>query len=318
MKPVGEEVVNMATTSALPTTPQTEGHQGTAGEVNGFISPSEEAPRAPQLNAVHDGSAATPRAPPGKPATAAPLERPTSLQAGQQPEKDATSPTDRIQAQPPVKGDHKPQCLPTNSFSLDSAETSVISPSSLSDSDLLEAAFDGTSSPTPEQPADLSVNVHIKDVTDMDTTQSVENSVMGEGKDETSNKTSHLPETAGQEKAREEGVKTSGRDEVRSLKHSDPKKKAIALGEGIRECDVPDGLEPEDLPSASEPPALKPGPKKQMKLFKRNKKKSHQGNLSIHLNKAHSWNASLLMFLKGKPLFIFVFIAFFIFICSLF
>ncbi|XP_030575302.1 inverted formin-2 isoform X2 [Archocentrus centrarchus] len=276
VKPVGEEAVNMATISA-PITPQTEGHQGTTGEVNGFISPSEETPQAPQLNAVHDGSVVTPSTPPGKPATVAPLERPTSLQAGQPPEKDVTSPTDRIQAQPQVKGDRQP-CLSTNSFSLDSAETSIISPSSLSDSDLLEAAFDGVSSPAPQQPADLSVNVHIKEIIDMTTTQSDGSNVMEEGKGETTNKTSHVPETAGQEKGHEErGLRTFGRDEVRSCKNTDTKKNVI---EGIGGCDVPDGLEPEDLPSVSEPvpPALEPEPKKQMKLSIRNKKKSHKGN----------------------------------------
>lgn len=206
------------------------------------------------------------------------------------------------QAQSQVKGDHQP-CLPTNGFSLDSAETSVISPSSLSDSDLLEATFDDTPSLAPEQPTDLSVNVHVKEIQSTDTKQSMESDIMGEGKGETTNKPSHLPETVGQEKWHEEtaytGAKTSGQDEVDSCKLADPKKSLITLDEGIMQCDVPDALEPEDLASVSE--ALKPDPKKQMKLFKRNKKKSNQGNLSIHFNKGHLWNASLLTFLKGNP-----------------
>uniref|UniRef100_A0A3P8NIP0 Inverted formin, FH2 and WH2 domain containing n=1 Tax=Astatotilapia calliptera TaxID=8154 RepID=A0A3P8NIP0_ASTCA len=207
------------------------------------------------------------------------------------------------QAQSQVKGDHQP-CLPTNGFSLDSAETSVISPSSLSDSDLLEATFDDTPSPAPEQPTDLSVNVHVKEIPSTDTKRSMESDIMGEGKGKTTNKPSHLPETVGQEKWHEEtaytGAKTSGQDEVDSCKLADPKKSLITLDEGIVQCDVQDALEPEDLASVSE--ALKPDPKKQMKLFKRNKKKSNQGNLSIHFNKGHLWNASLLTFLKANPL----------------
>lgn len=297
-KSVGEEAVDMATISA-PTASRTEGRHNSTGEVNGFISPSQETLPAPQLNAVHDGTAAPPSTLPGKTAPAALLGRPTSLQ----PEKDAASPIDVTQAQSQVKGDHQP-CLPTNGFSLDSAETSVFSPSSLSDSDLLEATFDDTPSPAPEQPTDLSVNVHVKEIPSTDTMQSMESDIMGEGKGETTNKPSHLPETVGQEKWHEETAytraKTSGQDEVDSCKLADPKKSLITLDEGIMQCDVPDALEPEDLASVSE--ALKPDPKKQMKLFNRNKKKSNQGNLSIHFNKGHLWNASLLTFLKGNPL----------------
>uniref|UniRef100_A0AAX7V619 Inverted formin, FH2 and WH2 domain containing n=1 Tax=Astatotilapia calliptera TaxID=8154 RepID=A0AAX7V619_ASTCA len=274
VKSVGEEAVDMATISA-PTASRTEGRHNSTGEVNGFISPSEETLPAPQLNAVHDGTAAPPSTLPGKTAPAALLGRPTSLQ----PEKDAASPIDVTQAQSQVKGDHQP-CLPTNGFSLDSAETSVISPSSLSDSDLLEATFDDTPSPAPEQPTDLSVNVHVKEIPSTDTKRSMESDIMGEGKGKTTNKPSHLPETVGQEKWHEEtaytGAKTSGQDEVDSCKLADPKKSLITLDEGIVQCDVQDALEPEDLASVSE--ALKPDPKKQMKLFKRNKKKSNQGD----------------------------------------
>uniref|UniRef100_A0A8C4DA47 Inverted formin-2 n=1 Tax=Dicentrarchus labrax TaxID=13489 RepID=A0A8C4DA47_DICLA len=100
-------------------------------------------------------------------------------------------------------------------------------------------------------------------------------------------------------------VKTPGQDEVMNYKHSDPKSNVTTLSEGIQGWDVPDGLQSEDPPSVSEavPPSLKPEPKRQQSLFKRNKKKSHQGNLSIHFNKDHVWNASLSMCLKGKSLF---------------
>uniref|UniRef100_A0AAQ5YGY5 Inverted formin, FH2 and WH2 domain containing n=1 Tax=Amphiprion ocellaris TaxID=80972 RepID=A0AAQ5YGY5_AMPOC len=252
--------------------------------------------------------------PPGKdkslwPPSAVPSSAPDPLSCephnclGQHPEKPALS--DMTQPQPQVDGEHQPH-LPTNGFSLDSTETSVLSPSSLSDSDLLEALLDGTSSPVteklmPEEPADISVNVHIKESPlpnmDPNVTQSSESNTMGDGKGETSDKISHLPETAGKEKA----ARASGQDEVMSYKHSDPKSNVSTRG-----YDVPDGLEPEDLPSVSEavPPSLKPEPKKQLRLFKRNKKKSTQGNLSIHLNKDHVWNASLLTCHKGKSFFV--------------
>uniref|UniRef100_A0A3P8RLG0 Inverted formin 2 n=1 Tax=Amphiprion percula TaxID=161767 RepID=A0A3P8RLG0_AMPPE len=275
-KSVDEEAVDTAKHSA-PTKPQTEAHQGSLGEVNGFISPSEETP--PQLNVAQDGAVVSPNQPPGEPATMTqpPLERPALLLEGQHPEKPALS--DMTQPQPQVDGEHQPH-LPTNGFSLDSTETSVLSPSSLSDSDLLEALLDGTSSPVteklmPEEPADISVNVHIKESPlpnmDPNVTQSSESNTMGDGKGETSDKISHLPETAGKEKA----ARASGQDEVMSYKHSDPKSNVSTRG-----YDIPDGLEPEDLPSVSEavPPSLKPEPKKQLRLFKRNKKKSTQGN----------------------------------------
>uniref|UniRef100_A0A3B5BI90 FH2 domain-containing protein n=1 Tax=Stegastes partitus TaxID=144197 RepID=A0A3B5BI90_9TELE len=231
---------------------------------------------------------------------------------GQHPGKPAVLALDTTKPQPQDDGEHRPR-LPTNGFSLDSTETSVLSPSSLSDSDLLEAVLDGMSSPVteklmPEEPADISVNVHIEENplpnTDLNVTQSSESNITGDGKGETSNKISHLPETAGKEKSREEEkciiARASGQDEVTSCKHSDPKSKVATLG-----YDVPDGLEPEDLPSVSEavPPSLKPEPKKQSRLFKRNKKKSTQGNPSIHLNKDHVWNASLLTCHKGKSFF---------------
>lgn len=283
-KSVDEEAVDTAKHSA-PTKPQTEARQGSPGEVNGFISPSEETP--PRPNAAQDGAGASPNQPPGEPATMTlpPPERPASLLEAQRPERPAAS--DTTQPQPQVDGERRPH-LPTNGFSLDSTETSVLSPSSLSDSDLLEALLDGTSSPvteklTPEEPADISVNVHIKESplpnTDPNVTQSSESNTTGDGKGETRDKISHLPETAGKEKAGEdkEGItaRASGQDQVMSCKHSDPKSNVSTRG-----YDVPDGLEPEDLPSVSEavPPSLKPEPKKQSRLFKRNKKKSTQGN----------------------------------------
>ncbi|XP_070776084.1 inverted formin-2 [Enoplosus armatus] len=287
VKPVDEEAVEMATTTA-PTKPQTEGHQASTSNLNGFISPSEETPPAPQ-SAAQDGPAVPPSTLPGGPAMTmqAPLERPASLQEGQHLQKPAVSSLDMTQPLPQVEAEHQP-CLPTNGFSLDSTETSVLSPSSLSDSDLLEAVLDGTSSLVPEklmpeEPADISVNVQIKESPLPNTDnvpQSSESNIMGGGKGETSNKISHLTETAGREEREHIIVKTSGRDEAEGYKHSDPKSNVTTVSEGIEGCDVPDGLGSEDLPSVSEavPPSLKPEPKKQQSLFKRNKKKSNQGN----------------------------------------
>ncbi|XP_044021482.1 inverted formin-2 isoform X2 [Siniperca chuatsi] len=282
--PVDEEAVEVATTTA-PTKPQTEGHQASTGGVNGFISPSEETPPAPQ-SAVQDGPAVPPNTLPGGPAMTmqAPPERPASLQEGQHPPKPAVSALDMTR--PQVEAEHQP-CLATNGFSLDSTETSVLSPSSLSDSDPLEAVLDGTSSLVPEklmpeEPADISVNVQITESPLPNTdnvTQSSESNIMGGGKGETSNKISHLTETFGKEQEHII-VKTPCQDEAVNYKHLDPKSNVSTLSEGIEGCDIPDGLGSEDLPSVSEavPPSLKPEPKKQQSLFRRNKKKSNQGD----------------------------------------
>ncbi|XP_028251510.1 inverted formin-2-like isoform X2 [Parambassis ranga] len=303
-KSVGEEAAGTATTSA-PSKPQTEGHQVT-GEVNGFISPSEETPAPPQLNAAQDGSVVPPNTSPGEPAlkTQTPLEKPVAL--------DMIHP----QPQPQAEEEHQP-CPPTNGFSADSTETSVLSPCSLSDSDLLEAVLEGTSNLVTEksvsvEPDDMNMNVKVNveenplPNKDINVSQSSQSSVRGDGEEEVSNKISHLPETVGHEKKECIIAKTSGQDEVMSHKHSDLKSNVSTLSEGIGVCDEPDGLEPEDLPSASEavPPSLKTEPKKQLKLFKRNKKKSHQGNLSVKFNKDQLWNASLFMCLKGKTVFV--------------
>ncbi|XP_039642280.1 inverted formin-2-like isoform X1 [Perca fluviatilis] len=302
--PVDEKAVEIAAISASSKR-QTEGHKASTSEMNGFVSPSEDTPPAPR-SGMQERPAVPPDALPGEPAMTmqTPLERPASLQEEQRSQKPAVSPRDSTQ--PQLIAEHQP-CLPTKGFSLDSTETSALSPSSLSDSDLLEAALDGTSSLvseklTAEEPADVSVNVPIKEspLPDADkVTQSSADSIMADGKGETTNKINRLAETVGQEEGREERkciiVKTS----VTSL----------ALGEGIEGCDVPDGLQSEDLPSVSGAVPPSPEPKKKQSFYKRNKKKSNQGNQSINLNKDHVWNASLLMFLKWKSLF-FVFTVF--------
>ncbi|XP_067335913.1 inverted formin-2 isoform X2 [Channa argus] len=291
VKPVGEDAADMAIPST-PTKPQTQGHQASTGEVNGFISPSEETPLALPQNAVPDQPALPPNTLPGEPAITkqAPLERPVSLQVGKHSEKLAVSSPDMTQPPPQVEGEHEP-CLNTNGFSLDSTETSVFSPSSLSDSDLLEASLDGTSSLEPEKlrpekPAEISVNVQIKESalrkTDINVSLGDGSNLIEDGKDETNGKISLL-KTVGQEEGRKEGeciiVTTSDQGVVVSDKHSNSKSNVTTLSKGVKGFDVPDGLESEDLPAMSEavPPSLKPEPKKQS-FFKRNRKKNNQGD----------------------------------------
>lgn len=317
VKRVDEEAADLATVTA-PTKPQTKGHQASAGEVNGLTSPSEENPPAPQ-SVVQDRPAVPPNTLPGEVAMTmqAPLERPASLHDGQHTQKPAVSSQDMTQPHPQVEAEHQP-CLPTNGFSLDSTETSILSPSSLTDLDLLDAVLDDTSSLVPEklmpeEPATISVNVQIKESsipnTD-DVIQRSESNLTGSGKGETSDKIiSHLAENVKQEKGGKERqliiVKTLVQEEVVSHKHLDAKS-----SEEIEGWDVPDGLPSEDLPSVSEA-SHQPEPKKQQSLFKRNKKKSNQGNL-INLNKDHIWNASLLICPEGK-----LFVLFFIPFCIL-
>ncbi|XP_072221100.1 inverted formin-2-like [Leuresthes tenuis] len=279
VKSVDEEAVEVTTTST-PIKPQD--HHGLAGNVNGILSPSQETVLAPQLSAGQGGAAA----PPAEPAlmTLTSLEKPASQQESRLLKQPATSMIDGIPPQPQVEAHLEP--CPTNGFSLDSTETSILSPSSLSDSDLLEAILDGMHSTvpetlTPKEPTDINVNVHIKESasssSDVQMKQSSESSVMGDENGET-NEISPLQEPVGPAMGRE--GKEHSLDEGTFNKHSDPKFGATALSEGIGGGDVLDGLKPEDLPSVSEvvPLSPKPEPKKQLKLFKRNKKKSNPGN----------------------------------------
>ncbi|XP_075344094.1 inverted formin-2-like isoform X2 [Odontesthes bonariensis] len=267
--------------------PQTEDHHGLTSEVNGIISPSQETVLAPQLSAGQGGAAPPPIAPPAEPVlrTLTSLERPASLQESRLLKQPATSTLDGTPPQPQVEAHLEP--CPTNGFSLDSTETSILSPSSLSDSDLLAAVLDGVHSTgpetlTPKEPTDINVNVHIKESssssTDVQMKQSSESSVMGDENSETSHEISPLQEPVGQAMGQE--GKERNLDEGTCNKHTDPKFGVTALSEGIGGWDVPDGLKPEDLPSVSEvvPLSPKPEPKKQLKLFKRNKKKSNPGN----------------------------------------
>lgn len=305
VKSVDEKAAEALTTSSPAKTP-TEDRRGLTGEVNGCLSPSEETQTAPRLNTGQGGTATSPITTPGEAAITDP-KHPGCLVPppdGPRPDKLSTLTLDVISPLPPAEAPLQMH-LPTNGFSLDSSETSVLSPSTLSDLDLLEVALDSTPSEKlmPEDAADIGSPVKESlPSTDMYVKTSV-SSVTGSGRVETCPKT----QTVGQQKAQVEGTiaRKCSQEEFITRLPSDPKVSVTALDEGIGGCDVPDGPEP-DLPSASEavPPSLKPEPKKQVRLFKRTKQKSNQGNLSILSNKVHVWNARLSVCYKGKSFFI--------------
>uniref|UniRef100_UPI003AAB4E7D inverted formin-2-like n=1 Tax=Centroberyx gerrardi TaxID=166262 RepID=UPI003AAB4E7D len=310
VKPVEEGAETLAPETATITDssqPQTEGHKATTGGVNGLISKPQETP-ATLLSAPQHGPALPPNTPQGGSATAtkSPLEGPVALQNGQRQQKPVISPSSPpCTIQPKLQVGEEQPCLPTNSFKTAAFETNVLinnqSPSSLSDSDLAEAVLDGTSSletgkSMPEEPMGSSVEAPLNGnntlaVADvhMELKKSSESNIMEVGKNNMSNKISHLTQTVGQERGREEQEsitgKRSGQDEVVSNRRSDPKDNEMSVISEIQGFDVPDGLDSDDLlssvsealpASASAPP--KPEPKKQQKLFRRSKKKSHEGN----------------------------------------
>lgn len=282
VRPVKEEAAEAATISA-PTKPQAEEQHCSTGGVNGFVSNSEKTLPAPHLTPATDKSVVRTCTPPGQPAitTQVAQERPPSLQQGQPPE---VSPP-KARAQPQDEGEWQ-LSLSTNGFLADSTETDVLSPSSVLDSDLLEAALDGSlnlesENLMPKDLANTDVNVHIKQMPslneNMGVAQNSNSNVSGEGNGKGSTNTSHLQEILGKENAKEQKkcsiARTSGQDVI-TYEHPPPKSSATPLDEGN---DVPDGLQPDNLPSPSEevPSPIKPEPKKQG-LFKRSKKKSTQ------------------------------------------
>ncbi|XP_061897984.1 inverted formin-2 isoform X2 [Entelurus aequoreus] len=283
VKPAGEEVADIASISAS-TTPPTGDHQERPGEVNGFINQPGETPSPSQV--------ATPDQTPGQAAktTPAPPERPRSLQEGLSsttPAVTQTNPradhqpllltdgavtqtnpradhqplllTDGAVTQTNPRADHQPLLL-TDGFSVDSTETTVFSPSSMSDTDLTEAVLDGTDSLAPEklppeEPVDTTVNV--------DLTGSRQ---ANERKDS---------ETSGGQKFDHESTvaKTPMQDEVVGRTRSKSKEKT--LNESILGCDFK-VVETEEVPAASEDvtSSRKANPKKLPSVCKRNKKKS--------------------------------------------
>ena len=93
--------------------------------------------------------------------------------------------------------------------------------------------------------------------------------------------------------AREEStVEDQSQKEKSICKHSTSESQAEPVSESIQGYDVPDGPRTEALSSFSgalPDPAgvpIQTDSKKKQKLFKRNKKKSHEGNQHSNLNKA--------------------------------
>lgn len=302
VKPAEEGIADLATTSD-PTRPQPGGHQATTEEANGSTSPSDKTPPA------QDGPAAPLETVPvdAAPSAQAPLENPASRQDGAHPREPAASSCEAAQRDPGAEGENQP-CVATNGVSSDSAESGVLTPSSLTDLDLQEAALDGSSG-EPEKIAledraasggSADTEEILLDETDGVTPRGESNLMESESGDKATSRQAETAQKGGKER-KLIIVKTLCRDEVVTHRHLDAKG-----DEGITGWEVPDGLQAED-PSASE--GAKPDSKKRHSLLKRNKKKSNQGN-ALHINKGHLWNASL----PASPsaiLICFVFIAFY-------
>lgn len=292
MKSVDEKNAEADTTSA-PSKPQKEDRRRLVGEVNGFSSPSEETAPDQLLTVEQSGMAAPPNNPAEEPATVtqAPLDR---LQDGH-PARPAALRPDETQPQPVGQ---VPPSLSTNGFSLDSTDTSVLSPSSLSDSDQAEDTVGSSSlvseKATPEESGNFTQE------SSSDTDFNVKHSSVTEDKKESCHEKSFISEVVGRNTTEDGECVIARTSEGLSGGRSEAKAGVVQFDEGITECDVQD--EPEDVPSASEAMSpLKPEPKKSLKLFKRNKK-SNPGNLNIHSNNEGFWNAKFL-YAKGNPVF---------------
>lgn len=299
-KPAEEGIADLATTSD-PTKPQPGGHQATTEEAKGSTSPSDKTPPAP-------GSLEQDTVPVDAATSAqAPLETPASGQDGAHPRESAASSCEAARADPGPEGENQPPAA-TNGVSSDSAESSVLTPSSLTDLELQEAALDGSSG-EPEKMAledqaagggSAATEGILLDHTAGATQRGESNLMESESGDQTTRRQAETAQKGGKER-KLIIVKTLCRDEVVTHRHLDAKGDG-----GIAGWEVPDGLQAED-PSASE--AEKPDSKKRHSLLKRNKKKSNQGN-ALHINKGHFWKASL----PAAPsaiLIFFVFIAFY-------
>lgn len=302
-KPAEEGIADLATTSD-PTKPQPGGHQATTEEANGSTRPSDKTPPAPG-SLAQDGPAAPLETVPADAATSAqaPLENPASSPDGAHPRESAVSTCEAAQPDPRAEGENQP-CVATNGVSSDSAGSSVLTPSSLTDLDLQEAALDGSSGEPEkialEDQATSGVSAATEEIllgdTDGVTPRRESNLMESESGDKTTSRQAETAQKGGKER-KLIIVKTLCRDEVVTHRHLDAKRDG---------WEVPDGLQAED-PSASE--GAKPESKKRHSLLKRNKKKSNQGN-ALHINKGHFWSASL----PASPsaiLICFVFIAFY-------
>lgn len=252
VKSAGEETEEQASISAS-TKPQTKEPPASKSEVNGLASPSEETPAVQNAARTPSGETVLATQPPPEKSTA--LEKQDKRLAEAAPQEETQ--VEEASLSPPT----------TNGFSLDSTDASVVSPSSLSDADLLEAVLDGTSSLVPEEmmAKRWTKEIPIPEI-EPNAGQSSQSNINGNG--ETTDLISTLTETVKEQKCTSEN--TSGQD---TAKVTAPK---CNKSEVIQVCDVPDGVDI-DVPSSSDAPSLKPEPKRRS-LFKRNKKKSNQGN----------------------------------------
>lgn len=234
----------------------------------------------------------------------APLENRASGQDGAHPRESAASSCEAGQPDPRAEGENQAR-VATNGVSSNSAESGVLTPSSLTDLDLHEAALDGGSGEPQkiareDRGAGADTEEVLLDDTDGVTQRGESNLTERESGEKTRSRQAETAQKGGKER-KLIIVKTLCRDEVVTHRHLDAERDG-----GMAGWEVPDGLQAED-PSASE--GAKPDSKKRHSLLKRNKKKSNQGN-ALHISQGHCWNASL----PAAPsaiLICFVFIAFY-------
>lgn len=274
-KPAGKETADQDTISAPSTPPP----PASTGEVNGLSSPSEETPPTP----AEPSAVPTPPEETATP-TEQPPENPTAATIPTPPEKSTATSTpphqDKAtllanQERPPAdvspqdttETDHSLSLPMTNGFTLDSSDTSVLSPSSLSDADLLEAALDGGSGSDSVLEKSVPEESKITEIPSAEVAQSSQSNINSNG--ETSDKTISPSQEAPREQEVKEKSKLSGLDAPKSAPKSNKT-------EVTQACDVTDGVEiAEDVPAASE--SIKPEPKRKS-FFKRSSRKSNQGN----------------------------------------
>ena len=151
--------------------------------------------------------------------------------------------------------------------------------------------------------------VHMQTLADshMHDKESDEGGRMVAGQNKTSGQMRALTMETG---AQEQSAKADqSKNEKSCNTHSTSETNKEPVSESLEGYDVPDGLRSEELlSSVSEAPPeptsvpIQPDPKKKQKLFKRSKKKSHEGNQPSNLTK-DLLNVSLLARLSRKSLF---------------
>ncbi|XP_077477074.1 inverted formin-2 [Stigmatopora argus] len=226
-KPVDEKAAEVASTVTAPNKLPIKDHPSNSGMVNGFSASPNGTPLTPQEQGAADSSQKSP----GQSASTspAPLEKLITLQEEQ------VSALAVLQIN--FQGETWPSLLTD-----DSTETSVLSPTSLSDSDLL----DGSSGQVPEERADGAGEK-----------TSIEMNPKIDENSQAIIKKNYL---------KDDEAKNAG------LEFESDKTKI----EGTLEADAHDGVEADDVPSASEDvtSSLNSELKKQPSFFKRSKKKN--------------------------------------------